>query len=220
MSAQAHRPSRNVYRLRGGLTALLAGVLMLLALPTAADGRLMRWVDEKGQVHYGDKIPPQSAKQGREELDRRGLVTKTVPKELDAAGLERQRLDQRDADMKAAQFSARRDHDRYLLQSFGSVADLQSAREERLSALDARISLAQKAAEENEKVLDELRGRAGKNPPTGELAKQIEMFETSLVDNLQLSKRLQAERAETEQKYSHDIERFKLLRSGKIRPGD
>lgn len=196
---------------------LLAALLALAPGLCAADGRkLLRWVDEQGQVHYGDKIPPQYAKQGREELNPRGLVTKTVPKEMDAAGRERLRLQAEEAERVAR----RRDHDRYLLQAFGSVADLQASREDRLSALDGRAALARKAADENEKTLDELRARAGSKPPGVELAKQIESFEAALVDNLQLVQRLKDERVTTEQRYGEDIERFKLLRSGKIKPGD
>ena len=202
------------------LTPLLLAVLLAFVPLGAGAKKLLRWVDEKGQVHYGDKIPPQYAKQGRDELSARGLVTHSVPKELDAAGLERQRQQKAEADQARQLLTQRRDHDRYLLQAFGSVADLQASREDRLNALDGRVALARKAADENEKTLDELRGRAGKQPPTGDLAKQIDSFETSLVDNLQLVKRLQDERGATEQRYAEDIERFKLLRSGKIKPGD
>lgn len=194
---------------------LLAALLTLLPALAGADGKLLRWVDEQGQVHYGDKIPPQYAKQGREELDKRGLVTKTVPKELDAAGRERLRLQQ----VEAERVARRTEYDRYLLKAFGSVADLQASREERIAALDGRIALARKAAGENEHTLDELRGRAAGKPTSGDLAKQIESFEASLVENLQLTQRLQDERAATEQRYAEDIERFKLLRSGKIKPG-
>ena len=197
---------------------LVAGCLLLAAGPAAAQQKqnLYRWVDEKGQVHFGDRIPPQYAKQGRDELNPQGLVTKTVPHEPTAEDLVRQR-EQAELAAKAAQ---RRDHDRYLMQSFGSVADLQAAREDRLTALDGRIALAQKAAVENEATLEELRGRAGGKTPDEKLAKQIESFENSLVENLQLIQRLQVERGSTEQTYAEDIERFKLLRAGKIKPGD
>ncbi|MDP3856215.1 MAG: DUF4124 domain-containing protein [Stagnimonas sp.] len=197
---------------------LVAGCLLLAAGPAAAQQKqnLYRWVDEKGQVHFGDRIPPQYAKQGREELNQQGLVTKTVPHEPTAEDLARQR---EQAEL-AAKLVQRRDHDRYLLQSFGSVADLQAAREDRLTALDGRITLAQKAAVENEATLEELRGRAGGKAPDEKLAKQIESFENGLVDNLQLIQRLQVERGKTEQTYAEDIERFKLLRAGKIKPGD
>jgi len=207
-------------RLRGATSRWVQSLVLplclaLLAGPVAAD-KLYRWVDEKGQVHFGDKIPPQYAKQGRDELNKQGMVTRTVPHEPTAEDLERQRQ-QAELDQQAAQ---RRDHDRYLIQSFSSVADLQAAREERVSALDGRIALAQKAAVEIEKTLDDLRARAGSKPADAKLAAQIDSFENALVENLRLGKRLEAERIETERRYSADIERFKLLRAGKLKPGE
>lgn len=206
---------------RGARRRLLLPVLLLgLALaPQAGAGeskKLYRWVDEKGQVHFGDKLPPQDAKQGRETLNRQGLVTGAVPREPTAEELEQQRAAQ-----AAREESARRAVlDNTLLLSYTSVAELQAAREERISTIDGRAVLARKAVADNEKVLEDLRARAGDKPPPPELAKQIEAFEASLVDNLQLVQRLGEERSQTEAQFSVDIERFKLLRSGKIKPGD
>lgn len=205
---------------RGTRPWLLAALLLGLALATpagAADGKkLYRWVDEKGQVHFGDKLPPQDAKQGRETLNRQGMVTSTVPREPTAEELAQQR-----AEALAREESARRAVvDRTLLQSYTSVAELQAAREERVATIEGRTVLARKAVADNEKVLEDLRSRAGDKPPPPELAKQIETFEASLVDNLQLVQRLGEERGQIEAQFSADIERFKLLRSGKIKPGD
>lgn len=199
------------------LPALLLGLLVLAPEAGAAEGKkLYRWVDEKGQVHFGDKIPPQDSKQGRETLNRQGLVTSAVPREPTAEELEQQRAAQ-----AAREEAARRAVlDRTLLQSYTSVAELQAAREERIATIDGRAVLARKAVADNEKILEELRARADGKPPPPELAKQIETFEASLVDNLQLVQRLGEERSQTEAQFSVDIERFKLLRAGKIKPGD
>lgn len=205
---------------RGTRPWLLPALLLGLALATqagAADSKkLYRWVDEKGQVHFGDKLPPQDAKQGRETLNRQGMVTSTVPREPTAEELAQQR-----AEALAREESARRAVvDRTLLQSYTSVAELQAAREDRVATIEGRTVLARKAVADNEKVLEDLRSRAGDKPPPPELAKQIETFEASLVDNLQLVQRLGEERGQIEAQFSADIERFKLLRSGKIKPGD
>lgn len=201
-----------------GMAWLLAGCLCLPLATVAAksgSGQLYRWVDDKGQVHFGDKIPPEYAKQARDELNKQGMVTKSMPREPTAEDLERLRAEeaQREEDERRAA------HDRNLLKLFSSVADLQAQREERLSTLDGRILLAEKAAADNEKTLDELRARINAKTPDEKLSQQISSFETSLVDNLQLVQRLRVERSETEQRYSADIERFKLLRAGKIKPG-
>lgn len=53
---------------------LFALALTTLALP--AQARLYKWVDEKGQVHYTDTLPPASAGQGNAELSKSGNVIK------------------------------------------------------------------------------------------------------------------------------------------------
>lgn len=201
-------------------STLLAFALAALDTAYAADGKaLYRWVDANGQVHYGDKVPASDAKQGRESM-KNGVVTKVVPRELRGAELEQAQA--RIAADKAAEEARQQriTYDRYLLQSFGSVADLQATREERLAALDARATLAQAAVIENEKTLADLRARSGTKAPDAALKKQIESFENSLIENLQAVRKLRDERSATELKYKNDIERFKGLRAGTISKGD
>jgi len=200
-------------------TALIA--LVMAAGSVHADGKaLYRWVDEKGQVHYGDKVPPKDSKQGRESINKLGTVTKVIPRELSGAELD-QALAKRAAEKAAEEAHQQRVvYDRYLLQSFASVADLQAAREERLTALDGRLQLAQNAVAETEKVLADLRARTAGKAPDAALKTQIESYEGSLIDNLQAVRKLRDERTATAAKFAADIERFKGLRAGTIRAGD
>lgn len=198
--------------------ALVTG--LAAAAAQAAEGKqLYRWVDEKGQVHYGDRVPASSAKQGRESM-KNGVVTKVIPRELTGPELEREQARQAAAKVAEDARQQRIAHDKYLLQSFASVADLQDAREMRLTSLDARITLAAKAVEDNEKTLADLRARAGSKLPEGPLKMQIETFEGSLIDNLQAVRKLRDERTATATRYTADIERFKGLRAGTIQQGD
>lgn len=204
-----------------GTCVALIALLLALGGAHAADGKtLYRWVDESGQVHYGDKVPPKDSKQGRESINKLGTVTKVVPRELSGAELEAA-LAKRAAEKTAEEARQQRIvYDRYLVQSFASVADLQAAREERITALDARLQLAQNAVVETEKVLADLRARtAGKEAPAA-LKTQIESYEGSLIDNLQAVRKLREERTATTAKFAADIERFKGLRAGTIRAGD
>jgi len=202
------------------LTALaLAFAVVSVAQAAGESKALYRWVDENGQVHYGDKVQPSEAKRGREAI-KNGVVTKVIPRELSGAELEQAQA--RIAAEKAAE-EARQQRiarDRYLVQSFSSVADLQAAREERLAALDARAVLAQTAVTENEKTLADLRARTVSKAGEAALKKQIQSFESSLIENIQSVRKLREERALTENRYTADIERFKALRAGTIRFGD
>jgi len=204
------------------LRPLLAAALVALAAPVfaAPSGKpLYRWVDENGVVHYGDKVPASEAKKARDTL-KDGRVTKRVAKQLEGEELKREQA--RQAELKAAEDArhARLAHDRFLLQSFASVADLQDARELHLASLDGRLRLAEKAVEDNEKTLADLRARTAGKPALGALKTQIESFETSLIDNIQAVRKLRDERTATVARFTGDIERFKGLRAGSIKQGD
>lgn len=51
--------------------------ISLLLLSCSAYGGLYRWIDDKGNVFYSDKIPPKASKHGHIELNQRGLRKKT-----------------------------------------------------------------------------------------------------------------------------------------------
>lgn len=200
---------------------LLAGLIGFAGL-AQADGKtkMYRWVDAAGQVHYGDKMPPNEAKRGRETLNERGTVIGVVPKELAGAELE-QRNRQLAADKAAEEaHEKRKAYDRALVLSYTDVADIEAAREERLQAIDGRLGLVQKSVIDNEKTLSDLRSRAGNKAPTGDLKNQIESFQSSLADNRKAERKLQDDRLATDQKYTADIERFMQLKAGTIRQGD
>lgn len=179
-----------------------------------------RWVDANGQVHYGDKMQPSESKQGRETIGGNGIVSKVIPRELTGDELVQAQA-RRAAEKAAAEARQQRIvYDRALLLSFNNVAQLQAVREERVAAVEARQLLAEKAVQDNEKTLADLRARAGDEAPKGQLKEQIETFEASLIDNLEVVRKLRAEHSETVAKYVYDIDRFKALRAGTIKQGD
>src|SRR6266581_9592124 len=57
-------------------SVLLAGLLLFLALAYAASrdahGATYKWIDEKGIIHYSDKMPPDAVNRAHVELDRQG----------------------------------------------------------------------------------------------------------------------------------------------------
>jgi len=55
-----------------GLTA----VLVLACSSAWADGRIVKWVDEKGVTHYGDSVPAQYSGRDNSELNRQGRIVK------------------------------------------------------------------------------------------------------------------------------------------------
>lgn len=54
----------------------LTAALILACNSAWADGRIVKWVDEKGVTHYGDSIPPQYSGRDNNELNRQGRIVK------------------------------------------------------------------------------------------------------------------------------------------------
>jgi hypothetical protein len=128
------------------LAAAAGGAYAAPATHSSSDkGIAYRWVDEQGVVHYGDHIPPQYANQDRAILNAQGVEVAHLdgeksPEQLAADARERQAL------MKQKQ------HDAYLVSTYGSVKDIETLRDVRLDQLKGQRASA-------EQYLESLRGR-------------------------------------------------------------
>ena len=61
---------------------LKIATLLVLIFSTTAYGKLYKWVDEDGKVHYSDKMPPDQIKREHQELNQHGVVKETVKRAL------------------------------------------------------------------------------------------------------------------------------------------
>lgn len=206
------------------LTASLASSLAF-AQPPTAKRKMQCWTDDNGVRACGDRVPPQYAKTEREEVNSRGQVVGTKSRQKTDAEVAE---DQRKAAEVAAEKKRREEqsaYDRYMLQTFDSVTQMQGVRDTRVQTLDGRIKLAEKSVGETEKSLQALRDRAKGNvgedgkPKNPNLAKQIVQFESSLVETLKSIAQMKKERDDTVAKFSADVDRYKKLRAGEIQVG-
>lgn len=194
--------------------ALLLGCCMAVtpALGQKAP-RIVCWTDENGQRACGDRVPPQYARSERRLVDEQGRVIATQPRELTAAELaERQR---REAEAAAEQKrqTEQAAYDRFLMQSYTQVSDLQHARDERLATLESRLGLMQKNSASARNTLGELRKQAAAAPADAALGKQLQDQERALADSERGIAALQQERRGVCDMYARDIRRFEQLRN-------
>ena len=200
------------------LRSLLPLVLLALVSGPAAAQKLYKWVDENGQVHYGDKVPPEYANQDREVLNKQGLA---VGREEGAETAEEARTRQeREKQAKAAQEQAQRD--RMLLATYQNVDEIELLRARRLDQIDAQLtiqeqSLANLKARHAEQVKRASRyqpaNKDPKAPPMPEgMAEDIARAESDIrTQQLNLDKR-RKERTALNQQFDADVARFKELK--------
>lgn len=144
---------------RATLAALLLPPL-LAAVPVADAQKLYRWTDKDGKVHYTDQLPPEAARDAREELNSQGVVVDRTERALtpeeqavrDAENAERAE-EQRIADEKAKM-------DAVLVGSYPSEDDLQRAYKERFDLIEQSVESARVSIRNQEKGLADLLAHA------------------------------------------------------------
>jgi pyruvate/2-oxoglutarate dehydrogenase complex dihydrolipoamide acyltransferase (E2) component len=202
-----------VSRLHRQTVPVAALLFALLTEPALADKKLYRWVDEQGRVQYGDKLPPEAAKQKTESLDTKGRVRSVRAREPTAAEAEAAAEAAKQQAVLEAEQARKAAYERALLMTYSSVADLQQVRDERLATLDQRLALVERSANDQEAALAEFESTvpAGK-PLSKEQQKHREVMQESLAESLKSRGSLREERERTARQFTEDIQRFKELR--------
>ena len=115
-------------------------VLLLVMFSGTAQAQLYRWVDENGQVQFGDRIPPQYSKNGHEVLSEDGRVLEQIEREktkeevaVIEAELARQEILRKQREEQA------RD-DATLMRTFTSTEDIDRTLDQRVSSIQSQIN--------------------------------------------------------------------------------
>lgn len=210
--------------MRNGLTRtsmrLRAASLLALALslPAATDaGKLYKWVDDEGQVRYGDQVPPQYAKQRQDTLNAQGIVvdTKAAAKTPEQIAEERRAAEAAAEEERLRQELAQ--HDRMLLSTFTSEDDIVMTRDGKIAAIEAAIRLAEARVEKTRQRLTDLTRRAadaerGGNKVSDELRRQIADARTKIEQNNDYVRNRQVEQEEIRHQFELDLQRFRELK--------
>ena len=193
-------------------------LLVLSGLATSTHAAMNKWVDEKGQVHYGDEVPAEYLNQKRSVLNEQGVVVKTIKSEAQLVG-EQQEKSAVDNARKAKLVETKKQElrDRVLLDTFTTERDLEIARSDRESAVDSQIQLAENNLRDGERKMKELNERiaaiekSGRQVPAN-VFKEKESVSRQLENNYQYVETKQDERKELNQKFEQDLQRFRELK--------
>ena len=186
--------------------------------------KLYKWTDANGVVHYDQTVPPEYANRDREVLNNQGVRVGSEEGEITAE--ERAAAEEREtraeADRKAKEDIAR--HDRMLLETYISVADIEDLRNRRLELIESQIKLLEVYLGNQRKKLVGLQSEASNFKPysTREDAPQIpenlarDMSQTtaSIAQYEETLARQRATQAELKSSFNDDIARFRELKGG------
>jgi hypothetical protein len=212
--------------LRFGATVLVVAALALPSIgSTQSPGpRLYKWTDRDGVVHYGDKIPPEFANLDRSVLNDQGV--RVGFEEGEVTDAERAVLAERErvleADRLAKAEIAR--HDRMLLETYLSVADIEDLRDRRLELLESQIKVTELYLNNLRKRLVGLQAEASVFKPyttradapqiPEDLALDISRTTASISLYEQTLSRTRSDQQALRNSFDNDITRFREIKGG------
>ncbi len=194
----------------------------LIGVEADGQGRLYRWVDDDGVVHYGDRVPPEYADRDRDLLNTQGVRIGAEEGVLtEAEQAERARLAAiQDAAVKARMADARRDQ--VLLDTYLSVEEIERLRDRRLELLEAQIKVTEHYLGNLRKRLERLQREAADykpysdNPDAPDVPEALGLELSRTIASIGLYEqtlaRSRAEQGALAAAFSSDIERFQELK--------
>jgi hypothetical protein len=198
--------------------------MLCLSLQLQA-GSLYKWIDDKDQIRYSDRLPPDQAKKQHQQLNTQGMVVGTQEaaktKEALAAEAEAKRKEDK---LLAEETRIKQDQDkldRVLLLTFSSEEELLLVKDNRLEVLDSVIRLINSSIAASREKLERLQIHAkqiytsqGKEVPGG-LAQNIEHLSRKIENRDHQLLLKQAEKDKINSQYEVDLARYRFLKDSK-----
>jgi Spy/CpxP family protein refolding chaperone len=207
-------------RLRGviALAAMLLASAVVLAGTSPARAAMYKWVDEKGVVHYTDKMPPEAVDKASVELSPQGIPVKKTEKALtpeQRRGIAEDGERQRQVAKQQEEIARR---DRALMSSYTSEAEIDLARNRSLQTINSMISSTQAFSEQLNKRKVEI--EAKKVDPKGKpviatLDRELESIDAELARQADILAQKKRETTAIIAKYDADKQRWRELVSAK-----
>ena len=193
----------------------LVAAALALAAPLAA-AETYKWTDDKGVVHYTDKMPAEDINKAATVLDKQARPVKHIDPPLTP-----EQRAARDAEEKKKQALQKSQEeadrqDRALMQSFTSVDEIELSKKRALATIDGQVQSSHAYVEQLGKRKDEIEARKaalGKKPVPDAMEREIASIEAEIARQGDLLHQREQERAATASRYDGLIVRWNTLKA-------
>ena len=128
-------------------TQTLIATTLILASSLASAG-LYRWVDDKGEVHFSDKVPAAASKKAHTKINKSGVMQKELDpeakikkqQELEKIALERAEEEKINKTIREKRAEIRK-RDRYLLSTYENKAELVKSFQSKIKMLKGNTAI-------------------------------------------------------------------------------
>lgn len=182
---------------------------------------MKKWIDEEGQVHYGDRIPIEYLRGEHSVINEQGIEVRKNQAMKTEAELKREAeiLKRKQSEERKRQIEARKQalRDRVLTDTFTSENDLIIARDARVEAVDSQISLTETLVSHDKQRLSDVQSRiksieaSGREAPAN-LHKEVKSLTRQLENNNKFIEERKIERQRIIDSFDADIKRFRELK--------
>ncbi len=196
-------------------TLVLATVVVLFGNPRV-QAATYKWTDEKGVVHYTDKIPAEALNKGNVELNKEGVTVKRT----DPAMTQEQRRAREAEEARNRQIAKEREmidrRDKALLSTYTMESEIDLARNRALSTIDAQVQGATKYSTlltKRKVELDARKAALGDKPVPLVLERELANIDTELQKQEALIAAKKKEMVVVNARYDLDKKRWAGLRA-------
>jgi hypothetical protein len=130
-----------------------ATLVLCAAFSISAEAKLFKWVDDKGETHYGEVVPPEYADKDKIQFDEKGRVIKEK-KTVNGGNV----VEEKTVEQKAVDEQHRKD--KALLNTYSNEKEIDLARDRNLQQVEARINSIQLLQQSAQESLDSYRKEA------------------------------------------------------------
>ncbi|MGI9223832.1 MAG: DUF4124 domain-containing protein [Woeseiaceae bacterium] len=203
------------------LSVIVSLSILSVAAVAAESERVYKWVDENGQVHYGDSIPPEFSDLPKQVLNDHGVTVdhlegRKTPEQMAAEKRARELAVQKELQNRA---------DKALLQTYLSVDEIVMHRDRRIELFQAQSRVTELYLRNLERRLTKLKRDASRYRPYSEdsdaplidpdLVADIDETQSTISRHQQNLLKYQTDEQQMIARFEGDISRFKSLKGVK-----
>lgn len=198
------------------LAVAALAVPVALACATRALAETYKWTDDKGVVHYTDKMPAEDVNKAATVLDKQARPIKHIDPPLTP-----EQRAARDAEDKRRQAAAKSQEeaerqDRALMQSFSSAEEIELSKSRALATIDGQVESSHAYIQQLGKRKDEIEARKaalGKKPVPDAMERELASIDAEVARQNELIQQRQQERAQTAARYDGFVTRWNSLKA-------
>ncbi len=177
---------------------LLAFALPLALSSMAAEAKLYKWVDQNGETHYGQTIPPEYADQKKVQINKEGMEIQQGQAPKAAPGKPAAPV------KKTPEQIQQERYDNMLLATYASESEIDDQRDRSLQLINARVSGIQMQLKSAQ---DDLNGYKKEKAPARDIAqatRRVDALKAQLADAEADADKIKARYAADKKRY-HDL---------------